>query len=210
MTHNIPSKNIKEYKIFVGNVPYHCTQEEFETCFVGIKGFVKAEIINVYKTHVSRGFGFATMKTLFDAELLKQRNDIVLKGRTLRFTSYHDEIHDTTLEHSNLTTIDTNTKSNTTHINTKYTNFANYVFVDGIPLGTNREWLKEKFANYGPIGRYFVSMNPDTGESLTHGMIEITDQNRYRRIITMRWHEIDGKIIETTRYKSNHHDRKIK
>src|SRR5579872_1241907 len=88
----IQDNNNEECKIFVGNVPYNCIQEEFDECFKDVTGFIKAEIITVYKTHMSRGFGFVTMKTLQDAEILKQRDDIILKGRILRFTSYHNDI----------------------------------------------------------------------------------------------------------------------
>src|SRR5437870_11420355 len=39
--------SIGECKIFVGNIPYQCTQEEFEKCFQNINGFMKAEIITI-------------------------------------------------------------------------------------------------------------------------------------------------------------------
>src|SRR6185503_1628656 len=112
-----------ECKIFVGNVPYQCTQEEFEKCFQNIDGFIKAEIITIYKTNMSRGFGFVTMRSVYEAELLKHRYDILFKGRTLRFTSYQNENSKLVME-----------------------NLNNYVFVDGIPDGKNRQWLKFFFS----------------------------------------------------------------
>jgi RNA recognition motif-containing protein len=171
--------NVDEgYKIFVGNIPYNCTQDEFDVCFIDVRGFIKAEIIKMYKTQMSRGFGFVTVKTLNDVELLKKRDDIIFKGRTLRFTSYQDGTYKPTSD-----------------------NFTNYVLVDGIPEGKNREWLKEKFFKYEPIGRCFISMNQDTGDMKTYGVIEVLDDNKYKYIISKKWHNIEGKFIETSRYK---------
>lgn len=171
-----------EYKIFVGNVPYHCTQEEFDACFLNVEGFVRAEIITIHKTNMSRGFGFVSLKTLRDAEILKKRNDINFKGRTLRFTSYQDGTYKPIIE-----------------------SFTNYVSIDGIPDGKDREWLKTKFSNYEPIGRCFISMNQDTGELKSSGVIEVLDENKYKHIISKRWHDIDGKMIESSRYKNKIH-----
>ncbi|VBB17812.1 RNA recognition motif [Yasminevirus sp. GU-2018] len=168
-----------ECKIFVGNVPYHCTQEDFDACFNNVSGFIKAEIITVYKTNMSRGFGFVTMRSQHEAEILKKREDITLKGRTLRFTSYQNETPKPPSDTS-----------------------TNYVFVDGIPDGKTRGWLKEKFAQYEPLGRCFISMNPDTGELKNNGVIEVLDDSKYKEILAKKWHDVDGKMIETTRYRN--------
>lgn len=173
------TNNNIEYKIFVGNVPYHCTQEEFDACFLNVEGFIRAEIITIHKTNMSRGFGFVSLKTLHDAEILKKRNDINFKGRTLRFTSYQDGTYKPIIE-----------------------SFTNYVSIDGIPDGKDREWLKTKFSNYEPIGRCFISMNQDTGELKSCGVIEVLDEIKYKHIISKRWHDIDGKMIESSRYKN--------
>lgn len=175
------NKDLKngECKIFVGNVPYQCTQEEFARCFQNIDGFIKAEIITVYKTNMSRGFGFVTMRSLYDAENLKQRDDILFKGRALRFTSYQNENSKPVME-----------------------NLNNYVFVDGIPDGKNRDWLRNCFASYEPIGRCFVTMNHENGEMKNNGVIEIIDDSKYKCILAKRWHDIDGVTLETSRYRT--------
>lgn len=177
----IDDDNIKddECKIFVGNVPYHCTQDEFDACFKDIIGFVKAEIVTMYKTSMSRGFGFVTMKNIYDAEILKRRDDIILKGRILRFTSYQNETYNSTNE-----------------------NCTNYVFVYGLPHGMNRKWLKEKFSNYEPIGKCFIAMNQNTGEMKNYGVIEILDDIKYKNILTKKWYDIEGNTVEISRYKN--------
>ena len=75
-------------KVFVGNVVYDCTQEEFENCFKNIPGYVKGELVIGQNDDYCRGFGFVTLETINDLENLKLRNDIFLKGRQLRFTKY--------------------------------------------------------------------------------------------------------------------------
>jgi len=187
-----------EYKIFVGNVPYQCTQEEFEKCFEHIEGYVRAELITIYKdtenseemanllssSHTSRGFGFITIKSYYNAEKLKMRNDIIFKGRVLRFTQYHD---------------DDNMKKN---ILTNYLEHNNnYVYVDGIPDGKNREWLKTYFNAYEPIGRCYISVDNETGKMKNDGMIEIIDDIKYKNILVKRWHNNDNIQLYTTKYK---------
>lgn len=137
MKNSNQSENDKTgYKIFVGNVPYQCTQEEFEKCFENIKGFIKGEIITIHKTNMSRGFGFVTMQTYLDAENLKLRDDIEFKGRILRFTSYQSGSN----------------PNNAIDIET----YSNYVYVDGVPRGKDRKWLKKCFSEYEPIGKCFI------------------------------------------------------
>lgn len=170
-------------KIFVGNVPYQCTQEDFEKCFEKIPGFVRAEIVSIQKTNLSRGFGFITMKSPSDAEKLKHRNDIIFKGRVLRFTSYHHE--------------------NFGVIQNLYPN--NYVFVNGIPNGKNRNWLKEAFSDYEPIKKCFVMINRDSGETKKSGIIEVVEDSKYKSILAKKYHNIDGQILDTTKYRLRSH-----
>jgi nucleolin len=172
------NRNNEECKIFVGNVPYQCSQEEFEKCFESVDGFIKAEIITVYKSNTSRGFGFITLRSLYDAEKLKYRDDILFKGRMLRFTSYQTYNSQLTMD-----------------------NLNNYIFVDGIPSGKNREWLKKSFSEYEPIGRCFVAMHHETGKSKNNGLIEILDDLKYKAILSKGWHEFDGVILEASKYK---------
>jgi RNA recognition motif-containing protein len=173
-----------ECKIFVGNVPYQCTPDEFEKCFLGVEGFVKAEIITMYKTNMSRGFGFVTLKSHDDAEKLKKRADITFKGRPLRFTAYqNDSPRPPRVEMTN-----------------------NYIHIDGIPEGKTRNWLRDIFSDYEPIGRYFIAMNHETGDMKSNGIIEILDDSNYKLLISKRWYEVDGFVMELSRYKIKNRD----
>jgi hypothetical protein len=75
-------------KVFVGNVPFQCTREEFIECFKNIPGYTNADIIKRYRSKFSRGFGFVEFDNhMCAAELIKEKN-IKLKNRVLRFTKY--------------------------------------------------------------------------------------------------------------------------
>ena len=168
-----------EYKVFVGNVPYDCTNEEFESCFKNIPGFIRADIAKIYKTNMSRGFGFVSFKTLHDANSIKERYDIILKDRLLRFTTYKNEPERELLK-----------------------NYNNYVIINGIPSGKDREWLKNGFREYEPIGKYFISTNYDTGIMKNNGIIEILDDVKYNNILIKKIHVVDNINLEILKYKS--------
>ena len=93
-------EDINQRKIFVGNVPFNCTQEGFEECFDDISGIYKADIVKGHRDD-SRGIGFVTMNTIEDAETLKKREDIKCKGRTLRFYPYQNNASNNTTESIN-------------------------------------------------------------------------------------------------------------
>ncbi len=192
-----------EYKVFVGNVPYQSTQQEFEECFKEIDGYIKAEIITGYKTSISRGFGFVTVKTNEDIEKLKKRTDIVLNNRQLRFTSYSNidntnNVCTPSYNNPNLTINHSHTNKNRYSYTYKDNN---YIFVNCIPEGKNSQWLKEKFHEYSPIGRCYIATNHDTGETLNNGFLEILDDNKYKSLIDKKYHTFDDVVLETTRYR---------
>lgn len=80
--------NKMECKIFVGNVPFQCDQNEFTECFEKMQGFIKAEIVFKNDMTISRGFGFLTFDTQENAKKIIGNNTIFFKDRQLRFTEY--------------------------------------------------------------------------------------------------------------------------
>ena len=187
-------ENDTKCKIFVGNVPYQCTQEDFDECFEKIKGFVRGEIITTQKTKMSRGFGFVIMNSTESANELKKRTDITLKNRILRFTCYSSMSDSTRLSMLG------------DHTHQLHVQHHNYIKIDGIPYDKNREWLKNVFVEmgYGPIGRYFVCMNHNSGERKDYGMIEILDAIKLRKLVEKRvfYVEKDSVTLETSRWEN--------
>lgn len=83
------NKDGKNYsKVFVGNVPYHCADEEFRNCFKDLNGFITADIKRKYNSQITRGFGFVVFDTQPSASKLINDGDVTLKGRRLRFSHY--------------------------------------------------------------------------------------------------------------------------
>jgi hypothetical protein len=287
---HIKNQHIKNntIKIFVGNVPYQCTQKEFSECFKMIEGFVSAELITVYKSNMSRGFGFITLRNINDYNKLKQQSDIIFKGRVLRFTTYQKDksyfnenankmlykedypnINDEKLQYliecdktypdilqlsenissenissENISSenmileninaspdiIKSNTNmseeymqknkrtddskqnlniissvydqniNNSVSINQDYIQ-NNYIYVDNIPDGKNRDWLRSFFAQYEPIGRCFISMNHETGKLKNDGLVEIIDDSKFKHIIIKKYHEVNGIKLDIFKYK---------
>lgn len=157
-------------KIFVGNVPFNCSQEEFEKCFDSVQGVIKAEIVKGVRDD-SRGIGFITMNSERDAELLKNREDIKCKGRTLRFYPYQ-----------------------THSIKNKSEPNNNYVYIEGVPIDKDRTWLKEVFKDYGPFNRYFIYVNQDTGERKTSALLDLADDKKYDKIIGIKTHYVKDPV----------------
>lgn len=83
-------KNLR--KIFVGNVPFQCTREEFIDCFKNLEGFVTADIIRRYRSKLSRGFGFVVFSDKPSADKLLNGSAVMLKDRVLRFSVYDTSI----------------------------------------------------------------------------------------------------------------------
>lgn len=168
--------NTKEYKLFVGNVPYDCTEKEFSECFKDIEGFKKADLIINKTTNISRGFGFITIQNKKLSEAIKNKS-IIFKNRELRFSEYQNNI-------------------------TKIKYNKNYAYISNIPKGNNREWLKNCFKDYEPIGRYLIIMDRDTGEYKTSGIIEILDSIKYKNLLSKKFITVENNIdLKIAKYK---------
>jgi RNA recognition motif-containing protein len=169
------SEDINKRKIFVGNVPFNCTQEEFEECFADILGVYKADIVKGHRDD-SRGIGFVTMNSIADAEDLKSRHDIKCKGRFLRFYPYQNNASKNSMESVN-----------------------NYIYIDGIPEDKDRKWLGDVFSDYGPFHRYFVAINHDTGERRSTGFLDLVDDYKYEKLLNNKYHVIGKRDDGTDR-----------
>jgi RNA recognition motif-containing protein len=167
-------------KIFVGNVPFQCTQEEFKGCFKNVPGFINAEIVNKYNTNFSRGFGFVTLKTDDDAQKLIQRNDIVFKDRVLRFTEYN-----------------INDKLKLSKFN------RNYLFIKNVSDDINRDDIKKILSEYGEVGICFINTNIKTGEPKNTAIAEIKDDQVFEKLLQLRNISYQDKVFMLSKWKNN-------
>jgi RNA recognition motif-containing protein len=159
-------------KIFVGNVPFQCSNEEFKECFEDVHGFVDAEIVNRHNSEYSRGFGFVTIDTVENAKLLLKRNDIIFKDRVLRFTEYNfnDKIK---------TVIDD----------------KNYIFVKNVPKDTKREDLINVFKQFGEVGACFLTTNIKTGEPKGNAVVEMKDKAVYEDLLDKKYVDYNNDTV---------------
>ncbi len=163
-------------KIFVGNVPFECTQNEFRECFNKMKGYVDAEIIYKNGIYVTRGFGFVTFDKKENANILINNNNVLLKNRNLRFSEY-----DTDQQQNN-------TKGNNIIYN--MINNKNFIMVKDINYMT-RENIYEIFKKYGTVGRHFLLTDNETGNMKNCAIVEILEDNNYESLLQNKYIKIN-------------------
>ena len=171
-------------KIFVGNVPFQCTTEEFANCFKIYEGFTSADIINRQHSVNSRGFGFLTFKnSLFANKFLSENPQILIKNRLLRFTKYHINDSDyitKTIESTN-------------------------IFIKNIPSNYTSIMLKKLFEKYTDnIGLCYINTDIMTGETKNTGIVEILDYDVYNNLIDAgKITDDSNNTLNLIKYKNN-------
>ena len=169
-------------KIFVGNVPFICTNEEFAKCFEKMNGYVHAEIINRYNSYISRGFGFVTFATQEDANEALLLKDIVFKDRVLRLSQY-----------------DTG--------NSIKTSENNFIYIKNVSLDITRDDLIHTFSKYDKIKKCFIKSDMKTGISKETAIIEFESDTYIEQLIKKKYVTLDnGNIVEVHKwYPKNIH-----
>jgi len=159
---------ITNTKIFVGNVPFDCTNKEFQDIFNNVEGYISGEIITKYNSQNSRGFGFIILNTLENAKKILGRNDIVLKERVLRFTEYDNK---------------NKNKKKIYYDNENTNNIKNRYLIIKDVININREDIKEMFFDQ-EIGKYFIAVNRKTGDKLDYAIVEYYENtNQIKNIL---------------------------
>lgn len=83
-----------ENRIYVGNIPYICEEDDIKTYF---STFGEVEDVQLIRSHkdkaLSRGFAFVTFKTFENAQnAIKNAQGSVLQGRKIKVSSAHDKV----------------------------------------------------------------------------------------------------------------------
>jgi RNA recognition motif-containing protein len=76
-----------ETKLFVGNISFNATPEDFTNYFKSYEGFKNAKLMVKFRSNLSRGFGFLTFDSKETADKVFN-SDIVFKDQQLRFSVY--------------------------------------------------------------------------------------------------------------------------
>lgn len=168
-------------KIFVGNVPFQCSREEFIECFKIYEGFMDGDIINRYNSNNSRGFGFIKFDSPENTEkFLNCKNQISLKNRYLRFTKYmplQKKI-----------------------VNTKF-NDKNFIFVKNVPKNLKPTDIKNIFEKYCDVGSCFINTNINTGDSKGSAVVEILDNCVYKNLLQEKQITVEDNILHLSKWK---------
>ena len=168
-------------KIFVGNVPFNCTPTEFRETFANVEGYKEGDIIINPNTNMCKGYGFLVFDTVENAEKIKKRKDVVINTRKLRFMNYsHNDV-----------------LKNTNNSIEQYP--YNYIFVEGIPDGVKREYLKEIFLDYTLVG-YYINTNNRTGQPKNYGRIELKNYEDYKTLLEKTKIEDDNNILKLSKW----------
>jgi RNA recognition motif-containing protein len=159
-----------KHKIFVGNIPFQCTNDEFNECFNIIDGVIKAEIIYKPYTMISRGFGFITFDSKDNAQKILSQNNIFLKDRLLRFTEYESKLikYKESIP-DNLIKLKKN----------------NFIMIKNL-IDIDRNDLYEEFNKYGYIGRYFIACHRKTGNLKNYGIVEIFNDELFDTLLNVK------------------------
>jgi len=76
-------------RVFVGGIPYGCSEERFAEELSGVDGYVSSQIAFDRNTGSSKGFGFVSVSTEEQAStLINLETPMSIDGRNLKFSEY--------------------------------------------------------------------------------------------------------------------------
>jgi RNA recognition motif-containing protein len=162
-----------DFKLFVGNIPFDCTLNEFRNAFKKCKGYINADLIN---NSNSRCFGFVILKNKESMEELLIKNNIYVKDRQLRLTRYNNN---------------TKNKEN------------NYIKISNIPSILTINDIRREFENFSDVGKCFIDTDRNTGEYKDTGIVEIIDTDIFEQLIKIETLLINEYTINLSRYNND-------
>lgn len=82
-------KNSKmEFKLFVRNIPYNIDEKEFKSEMQKVEGMVECNLVTKVGRPINNGYGFISVNSEEKQNELIVTNNIVIRGRILRFAKY--------------------------------------------------------------------------------------------------------------------------
>lgn len=165
------------HKLFVGNVPFKCTNEEFNNIFENEPGFVKAELVYRNKSKLTRGFGFVEFNTEEDLNntLFKKFS---LMDRELRTTKYE---------------LDKNVKTYKP---------SHKLFVRNLGDLTESD-LFDCFSRFGNVTKCYLLLDKNTNESRGLGVVEYEDETTFKDVLEKNDIDYNELVLNVFKYKNN-------
>ncbi|KAH9303075.1 hypothetical protein KI387_014658, partial [Taxus chinensis] len=152
-----------ERKLYVGNIPRTCTNDELATIFAECGVVEKAEIMYDKYSKKSRRFGFVTMSTIEDAQAAVEKlNGTEIGGRQIKVNVTEKPLDTST---SNLLT------EEDLFVDSPYK-----VYVGNLAKAVTTETLKNKFSEKGNVLDAKVICIPQTGKSCGYGFVSFSSE----------------------------------
>lgn len=172
------------YKLFVGNVPFKCSDDEFSNIFENEVGFVKAELVYRNKSKLTRGFGFVEFETEQDLNniLTKQFS---LSDRDLRTTKYE---------------LDKNVK-------TYKPSFK--LFVRNLGDLTESDMF-DCFSRFGNVSKCYLILDKNTNEPRGLGVVEYEDEKTFKEVLEKNDIDYNELVLNVFKYKNNSYKKNLK
>jgi nucleolin len=167
-----------QWKLFVGNVPFQCTKEEFTDWWKDKQGFVEAEVVQRFNSDVSRGFGYVTLDSRENMEALLNEQNLQFKNRTLRLSKWEK--------------------------NTRTKQRGNLVFVRNVPQDADEDEVCKTFDDqWGNVSKCTFNVDKRTGQKLNSCVVEFTDRESYNNALGSKELEWNGSVLNLYRFRDN-------
>lgn len=170
-----------ERKLYVGNIPRTCTNEELAKIFADCGAVEKAEVMYDKYSGRSRRFGFVTMNTVEDAQAAAEKlNGTDIGGREIKVNVTEKPLDISTL--NRLT-------EEVPFIDSLYK-----VYVGNLAKTITTETLKKKFSEKGNVLDAKVICIPQTGKSCGYGFVSFSSEADMKAAISSFSNvELEGK-----------------
>jgi|SaaInlStandDraft_4_1057021.scaffolds.fasta_scaffold03619_2 RNA recognition motif-containing protein len=171
-----------QFKVFVGNVPFECTDKDFINPFKDMDGFVDAKVIRHPKSLTStRGFGFVCFEKQEHIDNLL-KNTIKINDREVRISNYEKQ------------------KPHPVYAKKYFSEYPNKLFVQNIPPNITHEKFEEYFSEYGAVSRCYLITDRDSGIHKGKGVVHYMDMESYNKVMNEK-HEMNGKELKIQNYR---------
>lgn len=165
-----------EFKLFVSNVPYNCTEEEFQNFIVTTSqtGVKEARLVKKLNGEINKGYGFVTLLSRESMEKFKSE-EVIFNGRKLKFTDYVNQ-----------------QKFYKLH-------------VMNVPATLSEQSLYQMFSQYGKVDNVKRDVNFVTKEYKGTAMVVFTNYEDFNKVLTQKElvFSDDVKLIVTKRRLPN-------
>ena len=149
-------------KVFVDNINYNCTIENFKEAFKNIKNIVDIQLS--IDNNKCKGYGYIILKTQQDALNIINNCKFLLNGKKLRFLKYKEN----------------NNSNDPENINN------NYICIRNLNNLITRKDIYKIFSKYSKIGKHFICTDILTGESQNYALVEILDDDKYNYLLMLK------------------------